>query len=178
MVAWEKVCRPVELGGLGILNLCHLGQTLLMRWQWLSRTDLDRPWSVLAAKPDHEMVALFEASTSVQLGDGQSCLFWKDKWIDGRSIESLAPNLILIVPRRVRNQRTTFEALQNCRWVRDIWGGLTSRSYLNTSHYGRLWKVFPSSWAHGTHSFGNGRLQECSLHTRPTALSLLGNPRS
>jgi hypothetical protein len=36
------------------------------------------------------MAALFEASVSVEVNDGRSVLFWKDRWIDGMSIEQLA----------------------------------------------------------------------------------------
>ena len=34
VIAWSKVCRPVELGGLGIHNLDTLSWSLRMRWLW------------------------------------------------------------------------------------------------------------------------------------------------
>ncbi|GJN27961.1 hypothetical protein PR202_gb16030 [Eleusine coracana subsp. coracana] len=43
LVAWGKVCRPLELGGLGISSLKELGWALRMRWLWLERTEPDRP---------------------------------------------------------------------------------------------------------------------------------------
>jgi hypothetical protein len=39
MVAWAKVVKPVELGGLGVLDLVTLGYALCLRWEWLARTD-------------------------------------------------------------------------------------------------------------------------------------------
>lgn len=45
MVAWGKVCRTVEFGGLGIFSLKELGWVLRMRWLWLAKTDPMRPWS-------------------------------------------------------------------------------------------------------------------------------------
>jgi hypothetical protein len=36
-VAWGKVCRPMELGGLGISSLKELGWALQMRWLWLQK---------------------------------------------------------------------------------------------------------------------------------------------
>jgi hypothetical protein len=38
-VAWGKVCRPLELGGIGISSLKELGWALRMRWLWLEKTD-------------------------------------------------------------------------------------------------------------------------------------------
>jgi hypothetical protein len=38
LVAWVKVCRPTELGGLGISDLKTLGWALRMRWLWLQKT--------------------------------------------------------------------------------------------------------------------------------------------
>lgn len=35
LVGWERVCRPCELGGLGIHNLEVLGWALSMHWLWL-----------------------------------------------------------------------------------------------------------------------------------------------
>jgi hypothetical protein len=46
-VASGKVCRPMELGGLGISSLKELGWTLIMRWLWLKKTDPSRPWPSL-----------------------------------------------------------------------------------------------------------------------------------
>ena len=32
LVAWEKVCSPLEMGGLGIRKLGHFNQALLGKW--------------------------------------------------------------------------------------------------------------------------------------------------
>ena len=42
LVAWEKVMRPLDLGGLGIHNLEVLGWALQMRWLWMEKTRPDR----------------------------------------------------------------------------------------------------------------------------------------
>ena len=34
LVAWERVCLPVKLGGLGIRNVASFNQTLLGKWLW------------------------------------------------------------------------------------------------------------------------------------------------
>ena len=43
LVAWVKVCRPPELGGLGISDLKSLGWSLGMRWVWLQKIEPHRP---------------------------------------------------------------------------------------------------------------------------------------
>ena len=34
LIAWEKVCRPKDLGGLGILDLDFMNTALLSKWLW------------------------------------------------------------------------------------------------------------------------------------------------
>jgi hypothetical protein len=46
-VAWGRVYRPIEIGGLGISSLKELGWTLRMKWLWLRKTEPDKPWSSL-----------------------------------------------------------------------------------------------------------------------------------
>ena len=43
LLAWPKVARPQELGGLGISSLQQLGWALRMRWLWLQKTEPDKP---------------------------------------------------------------------------------------------------------------------------------------
>jgi hypothetical protein len=43
-VAWGKVCRLLELGGLSISSLKELGWVLRMRWLWLEKTYPSRQW--------------------------------------------------------------------------------------------------------------------------------------
>jgi hypothetical protein len=50
-VAWQTVCRPRELGGLGVVDLRRVGVALRVRWPWLQRVDPDRTWWSL---PNHE----------------------------------------------------------------------------------------------------------------------------
>ena len=43
LVAWGKVCRPLQLGGLEISSLPELCWALRMSWLWLQKTDSGRP---------------------------------------------------------------------------------------------------------------------------------------
>jgi hypothetical protein len=102
MVAWTKVARPTELGGLGVLDLTTLGYALRLRWEWLQRTDPDHIWTPLPSKTDRVIQAMFHSSVTVQVGNGIQAKFWSDRWIDGNSLESSHPHLVAAVSKRVR----------------------------------------------------------------------------
>lgn len=78
MVAWEAVCRPSQLGGLGVSDLRLAGYALQTRWLWLQKTNQDRAWSQLPIKVDTKVHMFFTASTLMVVGDGRSTLFWDD----------------------------------------------------------------------------------------------------
>nr|AAU93576.1 hypothetical protein [Oryza sativa Japonica Group] len=113
-VSWTNVCRPKAFGGLGIPNLRLAGFALRVRWLWLQHSGHPY-WDGLKAP----------ASTFFVPGDGESMLFWTDNWIDGgRSVASLAPDLLFAVPQRLRSRTVAF-GLANNSWVSDIRGALT-----------------------------------------------------
>ena len=37
-VSWQRVCRPKQLGGLGVIDLQKQGIALRIRWEWLNQT--------------------------------------------------------------------------------------------------------------------------------------------
>ena len=59
-------------------------------------------------------MALFEASLSVRIGIRRWTLFWRDKWVDGRSISEITPSLHVVVSKHIRNSHTVKEWLSNC----------------------------------------------------------------
>ena len=51
LVAWEKVCLPVEDGGLGIWRVGLFNQALLGKWLWRFGKESNRLWhQVIATK--------------------------------------------------------------------------------------------------------------------------------
>jgi hypothetical protein len=51
MVKWKAVCRPKQLGGLGIINTRVLNECLLVKWIWKLYNQKDRLWvRLLTAK--------------------------------------------------------------------------------------------------------------------------------
>jgi hypothetical protein len=124
-LAWPKVCRPADLGGLGLPDLTLQGYPLRMRWLWLKRTDPSRPWSCLPVNSESPVDTLFAASVTVEIGNGWRSFFRTDKWIDGRSIADLAPALLNAVRPHACKTRTVAQGLENNGWARDITGALT-----------------------------------------------------
>jgi hypothetical protein len=120
LVAWSKVARPVELGGLGVLDLTTFGYGLRMRWEWLARTEPDRMWACIPNKSERIVCAMFDVSTTVVVGSGTKTLFWENRWVDGLSITSRAPLLVQAVNKKVQKSRLVSEAMADDRWIADI----------------------------------------------------------
>jgi hypothetical protein len=56
----------------------------------------------LQIKFEPEVQALFSASVTVTVGNGERTLFWADNWIGGTSVAQIAPNLIALISNRNR----------------------------------------------------------------------------
>jgi hypothetical protein len=125
LVAWVKVCRPPELGGLGISELKTLGWSLRMRWVWLQKTEPHRPWAALPIHVPDQVRAFFFAAVVSEIGDGANTLFWTDRWLHGQCIADLAPRLFAAVPKRRVKRRTVRDALTTQVWISDIQGART-----------------------------------------------------
>jgi hypothetical protein len=120
IVAWDKVQRPIDLGGLGIHNLETMAWVLQMRWQWFKKTWADQPWVDLELPCHANTLALFSIATTMQVGNGMNTLFWSDRWLHGCSITDLAPLVIACVPPRIKNKSTVAQALDGNAWLSDI----------------------------------------------------------
>jgi hypothetical protein len=77
-VAWDTVCQPKHLGGLGFYNLMWLNAALRALWIWLQKTDPSKPWAGLNFNVLPVAMAIFNTSTFVSIGDGAKTLFWED----------------------------------------------------------------------------------------------------
>jgi hypothetical protein len=76
---------------------------------------------------------IFEAYIFMVLGDGSSTL---DRWLDGQSLQDIAPDLFVLIPRHARKRRMVREALVEHIWITDITGALSS---LVLWQYVKLW---------------------------------------
>jgi hypothetical protein len=135
-VNWDRVCRPLCYGGLGIPDLARTAISLRTRWVWRMRTDPLRPWRGLDMHFSRSEHDIFFASTVMMVGDGSSALFWEDRWLDGKSVGEVAPDLLALIPRRPRKRRTLKQALTERSWITDIVGAV---SPLALWQYVQLW---------------------------------------
>jgi len=136
LVAWEKVSRPQDFGGLGIINLEVMAWALQARWQWHKKTRTDRPWIDLELPSQSNSLALFSIAVRTELGNGNNTLFWTDRWLHGCSVENLAPEVFASVSPRVRKRQTVAEALDNNKWVSVI---RRSLSWIGIREFLQLW---------------------------------------
>ena len=109
-VSWDKVCCPLDRGGLGLLDLLKFNGVLRMRWQWLAWARPEKPWVAVSTTPDDHERALFANATSIRVGNGKSTNFWKDTWIGNEPLSTTFPTLFSHARRK---NRSVGEALSN-----------------------------------------------------------------
>jgi hypothetical protein len=63
-----------------------------------------------------------DASTKMVVGDGETALFWVDRWLDGKAIRETAPDLFALIAKRTWKHRMVRETLVERRWISDIQG--------------------------------------------------------
>ncbi|PNT62699.1 hypothetical protein BRADI_4g07252v3 [Brachypodium distachyon] len=121
VVAWAKVCLLIRLGGLGVRD------ANLLRWPWLQRSEVEKPWASFRIRFSSRILALFREACYSVVGNGRFTLFWSDNWIDGKSVESLAPVVFAAVGRRITRTCSVADALARSAWIRDISGPLNAQ---------------------------------------------------
>jgi hypothetical protein len=104
LIAWVKVCWPIELGRLGIADLKSLGWALRMRWLWLQKTEPDRPWEDLPIHIPEQVRVVFAAAIYSEVGD-RAVLFWTDRWLHGQCIADVAPRFFTVIAVRRRKKQ-------------------------------------------------------------------------
>jgi hypothetical protein len=70
LINWPTTCLPKSKGGLGILDLDRFARGLRLRWLWLRWKSKDRAWTAMKVPCDKTDEDLFNASTSVTVGNG------------------------------------------------------------------------------------------------------------
>lgn len=109
-MAWPLVCRPTDLGGLGILDLRFFGYALRLRWEWLRRSEPGRCWVALPLKLERPVAAMIAISMTTTLGDGSSTLLWTDSWVAVGPLHRFVPALYAAL-NRTGKKRTVKEGL-------------------------------------------------------------------
>ena len=137
-VAWDSVCAPKWAGGLGIPNLGWMNKAVQARWPWLQRSDTSRPWAEFDITVPKASRQLFNAAARWVLGDGNTTLFWEDRWLEGHRIMELAPLTYGRVRKKTRNTCTIAQALLNDGWVAQVSPEVSTDSL---REYLQLWNM-------------------------------------
>jgi hypothetical protein len=115
LINWSITCLPKNKGGLGILDLDRFARGLRLRWMWLRWKSKDRPWTAMILPCDKIDEDLFNASTTVTVGNGKIAEFWNSSWIQGQAPRNIAPSLF---KKAKRKNITVAKALTNNTWIR------------------------------------------------------------
>jgi hypothetical protein len=103
LVAWDKVCRPKDEGGLGVRALGLQNACLLVKLLHRLHIQADSPWAAwrwteigdrsIVAGPAtssgghwaalRRLMPLYRCLTRVEIGDGGRTSFWHDDWLPG-----------------------------------------------------------------------------------------------
>jgi hypothetical protein len=142
-VNWQKVCRPKELDGLGVLDMEKFSRALRLRWLWYEWTAPEKPWVGTETPNDASDRDLFNAATRVTIGNGAKASFWSSSWLHGAPPKDLAP-LIFKVSRR--KNRTVQDALTDYNWISDI--AVEAFTVDHLDQYVRLWVLLADVQLH------------------------------
>ena len=141
MVAWDKICRPKKLGGLGLRKMaavncayqCKLAWKILggqgSLWATVMRTKYLRGHQFLATSTKPGDFVVWRSITKCKdllrqgivwtLGNGHDISFWKDNWLDNRNLLKL---LDLQDQESVDGNLTVSEFIENKKWnITKLW---------------------------------------------------------
>jgi hypothetical protein len=120
LVEWDKVCSPMDEGGLGIRNIRRFNQALLGKWLWRFAHEEGAWWRlVLVAKYGLDWGGwcsrvisgshgvglwkyicmgwqVFRSHFRFDPGEGSRIRFWEDIWCGDRALKDAFPNLFTI----------------------------------------------------------------------------------
>lgn len=72
-----------------MLGLDKLGRALRLWWIWQKWMVKDKPWTGTGMPCNEEVRFLFNASTSILIGNGKKTKFWHHIWLDGEAPRNL-----------------------------------------------------------------------------------------
>ena len=64
MANWDSLCRPKDMGGLGILNTQTMNESLLVKWIWKIAKGVDGLWYILLNAKYMQEGATFSLQTA------------------------------------------------------------------------------------------------------------------
>ncbi|CAL0334765.1 unnamed protein product [Lupinus luteus] len=98
-VAWQKICAPINMGGLGLKSIKFMNKATLLKLSWLMLSS-DQEWASfyrlrfgnnynLSTRYFKSSIwhiikqnwSLLHFNSIILVGDGKSTNFWKDNWL-------------------------------------------------------------------------------------------------
>jgi hypothetical protein len=171
-VAWDEICRPRSLGGLGIKEMNLHGLALRARWYWLSRIDPMRPWQGLPMLKDAAALEIFHSFAKIKVGNGEKVFFWLDRWVNGRRIQEIAPKVFALIPTRKKTAGASPMLWQTTGgfWTcRACLISLTKRDVSSASDFGWSYRSCRGIAGHQMSSFGLDPNPDCTTRGTPTS---------
>uniref|UniRef100_A0ACD5ZK36 Uncharacterized protein n=1 Tax=Avena sativa TaxID=4498 RepID=A0ACD5ZK36_AVESA len=138
LVNWQTVCHPKSQGGLGVMNLEAMNTDLQVRWAWSLRTEEKKAWCSLAGPEEDRTRHIFNAAANVVVGNGERVFFWTDKWLNGRTIEEVAPDIFNIIHPFTKAKKMVAQAIPNNSWIHDIKKPINVGMFLQVL---KIWKA-------------------------------------
>jgi hypothetical protein len=108
------------LDRLAVFDVRRLNLALRARWSWLQMTQPKKTWAQFQLHVCKEVQSLINMAVVTTVGDGSNTLFWKGKWLNGKSIKDIASSIYAMVCAMTLNKRKVIEAFVNMRWITDF----------------------------------------------------------
>lgn len=100
LINWQTVCRPKNLGGAGLPDLDRFSRALRLQWLWFKWKEEEKPWVGMELPCDGLDVKLFQAATTISVGNGAKTSFWNDNWLQNQCLKDFAPNCFRLAKRK------------------------------------------------------------------------------
>ena len=136
-VNWDTVSRPLDYGGLGVLNTFKFARALRLRWPWYEWKEPTKLWVGGGNPCDEDDLNFFYACTTITVGNGARTPFWDSPWLLGRKPRDIAP---LIYEASSRKRWKVREALKESAWILKI-RPPTPASIEHVSQFFTLWTL-------------------------------------
>ena len=98
-----------------------------MRWLWQKWHAENKPWAGLEIPCTEMDRLLFNASTTITIGNGKKTRFWHHAWLDGEAPRNLAPHLFELVQRK---HKIVAQELANNSWISALQNKITNATQL------------------------------------------------
>jgi len=146
-VSWENICKPKEMGGLGIRDIENFNTALLAKWKWRLGVEDHGVWKQILDSKYGSWRVLNEANTSRAaskwwkdihkvcgntesgrwfdnciewvIGEGKKVKLWEDKWIGEESLCHKFPRLYSISECKGKSLQEVGHWEEN-EWIWDL----------------------------------------------------------